>query len=283
MLKSQKKKRGFFMFLLTLVYYLGIASCGIQGAENGYKLPYTGNILVSSFFAAFGGGLIRDIVLLNTIPVVFTSQCIPDIVIALFSGMMYINIKQKKIIKYLSIFADAASLGKFISIGIEKAIPVTDSELVIVTCGIVTALGGGVLSRIFCGYSIKLIIISNINYRFFTVFGAIIYYKFIQIGIEHITVQSIIVVYTTITAIACNNNITNMIKKHLKNCFCQRYILTDSINIQKQINTKQIFAVQTTIHKYRYLYRLNENSNLIVHINYMCTCKIIMLHRIRQM
>lgn len=271
------------MFFATLVYYLGIASCGIQGAENAYKLPYTGNTIVSSFLTAFGGGLIRDIVLLNRFPVVFTSQCIPDIAIALFSGMMYKNVRQKKIIKFLSVFADAASLGQFISIGINKAIPVTDSELVIVTCGIVTALGGGILSRIFCGYSIKHIIYSNINYRFFTALGAIMYYQFIQIGIEHITVQTIIIVYTTITAIACDKHMTNIIKKHLRNCFCQRYNLIDSLNIQKQISTMQILSIQTTIHKYRYLYQLSESRNLSVPTNYICDCKVIMLHRIRQM
>ncbi len=55
--------------MFTILYYLGIVSCGIQGAEKvapeKMELCFTSmvRVLVSVLLNSFGGGLIRDLLL----------------------------------------------------------------------------------------------------------------------------------------------------------------------------------------------------------------------------
>lgn len=195
------------MLLLSLIYYLGMASCGVQGAEKS-----KGNIecvICSAFFSSFGGGLVRDIILLKIWPAVFKYESLPDVITALFSAMLYrTSLHNKRINNYLknfSFFSDAIGLSQFICIGVDKALNNECPFHIVLLCGITTALGGGILSSLFSGYSIKAAIFSHPTYKIITIEGTLLYIYFLFIGVEQYSAQVYLALFT-LTAIVLDKS-----------------------------------------------------------------------------
>lgn len=134
----------------SMVYYLGIFSCALQGAEKGkddYYTPIHRYVLNS-----FGGGLIRDCILAVP-PWLFTRQALPDLIFVILVGCIYscyflhrLHKDHKKFIDIIILLTDALGLGSFIAIGMNKAFICTNNPIVIIICGYITAIGGGILA-----------------------------------------------------------------------------------------------------------------------------------------
>lgn len=265
--------------LLLMIYYAGIASCGMQGAVKAQTGPCIKS-LMSSFIAAFGGGLIRDLVLLRTYPAAFTLSCVPDILIALFSGIIYTSMRTQKVLARFSIIADAAALGQFISIGVDKAVNMDANSIVAFFCGVITALGGGILSSLCCGISPRTVLSSNIAYRCWTIGGTFIYMSLINLGLTRLAAQTIIVIYTLITTIVCNPSVNAIIKK---------YIVRTTLTIQQigsfqPLNTLwKMVILAMIICCHRLLYRIKNVCCKNIQAPFVYTRKTFFLRRIRQM
>ena len=131
--------------LITAIDILGTFSFAISGAFAAMekKLDPLG-VLVISFVTAIGGGTIRDM-LLGDFPVAWLTNntmawvIAASIVIAIFFGSTL-----KKFDRLLFLF-DAAGLGLFTMIGIQKGIQHGLSTGICITLGTITACFGGVL------------------------------------------------------------------------------------------------------------------------------------------
>lgn len=138
--------------IISLIYYVGIASCAAQGAEKG---KYEYSIPVLHYIAnAFGGGFIRDVIFLGMYPWLFTSSALPDLALVVIIGFLYTyyfcickaDKKQYDIAIQLVTITDAFGLGSFICIGMDKAFVYSSDIFTIIACGYVTAIGGGILA-----------------------------------------------------------------------------------------------------------------------------------------
>ena len=167
--------------IISLIYYIGIASCAAQGAEKG---KYKNNIPILHYMAnAFGGGFIRDVIFLNIHPWLLTSSALPDLTIVVIIGFLYtyyffifkVSEKYYRIIMRFVTITDALGLGSFICIGMDKAFVYSNNIFIIIACGYITAIGGGILAS---GKSFTKILKNKkiIYYHLVTLLGCYYYY-----------------------------------------------------------------------------------------------------------
>lgn len=168
---------------ISLIYYIGIASCAAQGAEKG---KYDNSIPILRYIAnAFGGGFMRDVIFLGIPPWLLTLSALPDIMLVVIVGVLYTyyfcvcNICNKyyDIAMLIIAISDAFGLGSFVCIGMDKAFLYSDNIFIIIACGYITAIGGGILAS---GKSITEIAKSKemIRYHLVTLLGCCYYYIF---------------------------------------------------------------------------------------------------------
>lgn len=167
---------------ISLIYYVGIASCAVQGAENGKNEC---NVPLYYVLNAFGGGFIRDVIFLKMHPWIFTLSALPDLVLVVIIGFVYTyyfficktDKRRYCIAVQLVTITDALGLGSFICIGIDKALMYSSNVFTIIACGYITAIGGGILAS---GKSLVKIFQSkeNVWYHLVTLFGCCYYYIF---------------------------------------------------------------------------------------------------------
>lgn len=203
------------MSFYTFVYFLGIASCGMQGAEKIMK-PYkwTTPYLLCAGINSFGGGFIRDVFLLSVFPAVFTSECVPDIMVAVIAALVYVSAHQSYpvAVKWFTILADACGLGTFIAIGVDKATNLGYSAPVAILSGIITSQGGGILATIFCGTPILQAVSANPTYRVMGIIGTALYSHWIGSAVNPVSAQYAVVLYTTIGALISENMFRNELR-----------------------------------------------------------------------
>lgn len=195
--------------MLKMAYYFAIVACGMMGAKKSFqKSEFL--YLPASFLAALGGGMFRDLLVLHVFPAAFTTDCIPDITVALCSGIAYHMLSQKRALQNFFedfiVLADALGLGTFVFMGIDRSYAFGASPFTAFCCGIITALGGGVLSSLLCGQSIHNVLTVDITYRLITCSSAFLYTYFRAKDINQITAQYIIVLYTYASVLFLNHN-----------------------------------------------------------------------------
>ena len=267
--------------VLKIIYYIGIAACGIQGAEKSKKIYFNVlYILTCALLTAFSGGFTRDTAVLYTYPVVFTLECLPDITVALLSAITFhVHEYKRKQIMLFAIIADAVGLAQFITIGVDKAVDMGASDIIAFISGITTALGGSIVSSLFCGDSIKKILSSNLIYRIHTIIGAFIYISLLNNGVAQLTAQMTVVLYTGVFATSCNSIVRIATKKYISRTL---RVLQQSnsrySDIQQQMSEycfkKPFFCQAQGFNTYKYFYCNLCFSN---------SKKVLMYHRIRQM
>ena len=168
--------------IISLIYYVGIASCAAQGAEKG---KYEKRIPMLYYIAnAFGGGFIRDVIL-NVHPWLLTLSALPDLALVIFIGFLYTycfftlkaNKKHYSIVIQLVSITDAFGLGSFVCIGMDKAFVHSNNVFTIIACGYITAIGGGILAS---GKPLMKIFKSRdaFRYHLVTLLGCCYYYIF---------------------------------------------------------------------------------------------------------
>lgn len=188
------------MELLLIIYYIGITSCCIQGVEKSCG-KHESFCFLLAFFSSLGGGMFRDLFGLFVFPLALTRDCIPEILIALCTVFLYRTLSWKHAmlqskIKQFTMITDSLGLGTFIAFGIDRALKLGANQITAFCCGIVTALGGGILSSLLCGKSLREVLTANIPYRVITIIGAILYMYFLTNGINPITAQYCLILYT---------------------------------------------------------------------------------------
>ncbi|MBQ7359519.1 MAG: TRIC cation channel family protein [Lachnospiraceae bacterium] len=178
--------------LMTLIYWFGLITCVVSGYHKGKnfcQVPIF-HFLINSF----GGGLARDVLIMNTKVWLFTLDAIPDILYVLLIGILYSKIAKEYTSRELLIcdsivgFIDALSVGSFAAIGIDKAYSLGYDSHVAIISGYVTACWGGVLANFLQLYTV--ITASNMYYHF-VVFISCILYSHLQNGYILCTLISI--------------------------------------------------------------------------------------------
>lgn len=202
------------MIILKVIYFLGLASCGIQGVQRAYRKQLsTPRHILSAFLSAFGGGLTRDACLLNTHPAVFAITCLPEIIIALGSALLYLHFSCiNRHIELCVVLADSLGLAQFITIGVDRALSFKENYTLAFFSGVCTSLGGGIISSILSGETIKKVMCSNLPYRIIDVAGTALYIILIKNDIDQTCAQATIV-FLTFFAIFCNRLVVETIEK----------------------------------------------------------------------
>ncbi len=169
------------VFILNII---GTVSFAISGALVSVKarLDLFGVVFLG-IVTAFGGGIMRDVLLGFDIPQIFSKTYL--VLIALLTSVtvfiiLYINrknmLKLDAKISYFNNFFDAIGLGAFTVMGTETAFStgVYENVLLSVTLGFLTAVGGGMIRDILAN-SAPFILRKHV-YALVSIFGALIYY-----------------------------------------------------------------------------------------------------------
>ena len=260
------------MKLLSIIYYFGIFACGIQGSQKSYK-HHMLLCFHTSFLASLGGGLCRDLFILLVFPVAFTKSSLPEITIVICSIFFYRICQQKhaiqNILKPFVTLTDALGLGTFIAIGIDHALDSGTSPIIALCSGIITALGGGILSSLLCGQSIYKILTTNISYRIITILGAIIYIYSLVNGIDKTVAQYGLILYTLTFVMITNYNLKTILIKYQMDLFQlpSKIIILSlmdamlyPLNVQYIHSTKSFYSLNNFDYLKNKTYYLKKNN-----------------------
>lgn len=134
--------------LWTGLEVIGTVAFAAAGALVGIKkrLDIFG-VAMLAVTTAVGGGILRDTLIGNIPPLAFRNPLFIFISLAI-AGVVSIFVKQVARQHRLLNFCDALGLGAFTATGASLALA-QDSVLLVVTVGVVTGTGGGVLRDIF--------------------------------------------------------------------------------------------------------------------------------------
>lgn len=187
MKETPKEKAGDKMIneiLMNVMEWIGTAAFAVSGAlvAIGCGLDLFGVVIVGCV-TAVGGGMIRDLLIGNTPPLVFAK---PDILIlalvttlAVFA-ISYINSKRfkgiRQRIEYINIFFDALGLASFSVTGVVVACESVDkcSPLLAITLGVLTGVGGGILRDVLVNE--KPYVLTKHIYAVASILGSSVYY-----------------------------------------------------------------------------------------------------------
>lgn len=138
------------MFLIEVFVYVGIIAASISGTLVGIqkKLDLFGVVFIAACTAC-GGGLIRDIILGQSVPTVFIkpSYFLVSTVVSLLTWLFYQHTLQ---FQTTLIVTDAIGLGVFTAVGAYSAIDHgLKGAFLIVSMGLITGIGGGIMRDVF--------------------------------------------------------------------------------------------------------------------------------------
>lgn len=157
--------------LLQLANHFGTFAFALSGVRLTENPEHRHKPLLTAFLSAFGGGLTRDLILLQRRPALFNSQI--DILITLFVFLLYAVLRQfqltqllnNRLIKILLFFFDAAGTAVFICAGVEAAISCNAGISIILFSGVLTAIGGGIWAAFVAGRTPRTILRDAVGYR----------------------------------------------------------------------------------------------------------------------
>lgn len=272
------------MNLLSLIYYLGIIACGIQGSQKSCQL-HKGFCLPVSFLTAMGGGIIRDLFLLSVFPVAFTAGCISDAMIALCAGIFHRVFQHKNVIpkkfEHFVMLSDALGVGTFIAMGVDKALTLGANQDIALCCGVVTALGGGILTSLLCGQSIFKVLTASIAYRIITILGTILYMYCLAIGVNSTAAQYLLILYIFSSISITNYNYRKMLISHLtkslKHTRTMVFPVPKAAILYRPKNCAIHIPVQLTLPYFFFAFNYARNRNL-PYLNYAYISQNLKLH-----
>lgn len=175
------------MFILELV---GVAAFAISGAMFALeKRADAFGIMLLGVITALGGGIIRDLLLGNTPPVMFTSYTYVlvaaaaalAVFLAAYAHRESYRKNMDKIDSVNNVF-DAVGLAVFTVSGMNMAIAQTGmgNPFLVIVLGVVTGVGGGVLRDTMLGVMAKLL--RKRIYALASLAGGIVYYLLLLTG-----------------------------------------------------------------------------------------------------
>jgi Predicted membrane protein len=145
----------------------------ITGAVKGVRirLDLLG-VLVFAVTVGCGGGMVRDMLLGATPVAAFQNGYYVGL--CLFAGLIVFLMAPKVVGRWkIIIYADAIGLGIFTAIGVQKAASLGVGIVGQVTCGVLTAVGGGVLRDVFAR-EVPMVLTSDF-YATASIIGALVY------------------------------------------------------------------------------------------------------------
>ena len=192
--------------LMLIMELLGTVSFAVSGAlvAISCKLDLFGVLTVGTI-TAVGGGIIRDVLIGQIPPTVFTK---PEILLlAIITALIvfiiaFINSKRiediHKKIDLINIFFDAVGLAAFSVTGVEVtcAAGYIGNEALVLTMGVLTGVGGGVLRDILVNEK-PYILVKHI-YAVASLLGSVVYYV-VGICYGYQLVGTVVSVILTIT------------------------------------------------------------------------------------
>ena len=175
------------MFILELV---GVAAFAISGAMVALeKRADAFGIMLLGVITALGGGIIRDLLLGNTPPVMFTSYTYVlvaaaaalAVFLAAYAHRESYRKNMDKIDSVNNVF-DAVGLAVFTVSGMNMAIAQTGmgNPFLVIVLGVVTGVGGGVLRDTMLGVMVKLL--RKRIYALASLAGGVVYYLLLLTG-----------------------------------------------------------------------------------------------------
>lgn len=170
--------------LLLFLEIIGTVSFSVSGAVVGIKagLDIFGVVFVSAI-TAFGGGILRDILIGRTPPAIFGNTYMVLLsVVSAFVVFIIIYRKRDKFfgmeerIEYINNFFDAIGLAAFSVIGTEVAFVngFSDNTFLSVMLGMLTGIGGGIFRDVLTD-STPFVFKKHI-YALASIIGSILYY-----------------------------------------------------------------------------------------------------------
>ena len=176
------------MFVLELV---GVAAFAISGAMVALeKRADAFGIMLLGVITALGGGIIRDLLLGNTPPVMFTSYTYVlvaaaaalAVFLAAYAHRESYRKNMDKIDSVNNVF-DAVGLAVFTVSGMNMAIAQTGmgNPFLVIVLGVVTGVGGGVLRDTMLGVMAKLL--RKRIYALASLAGGVVYYLLLLAGV----------------------------------------------------------------------------------------------------
>jgi uncharacterized membrane protein YeiH len=132
--------------MFEVAEYIGIIAFAMSGffVAIRAKLDFLG-VLVSVFLTAFGGGIIRDVIV-DKMPYTFTHTMPGIIVLAMMVSLLILRVHQRKGIEERFIFITSDSIG-LVSFSVTGALIALEAGLNltgVLALSFVTAVGGGI-------------------------------------------------------------------------------------------------------------------------------------------
>lgn len=183
------------MNILAIVEIIGTIAFAMSGALVAIKkdLDYYG-IAVLAIVTATGGGIIRDLLISNSIPYSLEnpSFALISIASAAFIVFFYNRVKMesyRRVIHYL----DAIGLAAFTAIGAKIAIENGfDQTYIVVTFSVLTGTGGGIIRDVFSG-EIPFVFRKEI-YAVASIVGSLVYLIILKVFDPNIALYSCLLV-----------------------------------------------------------------------------------------
>ena len=138
----------------TSFEYFAILLWSISGAIVGWRKGYDFvGVFVMAFVSSFGGGLLRDGLFLQRLPVVLTDSNYYWIMIAAVAGVIVVGRRMQRdrnLPKIVSVI-DALGVPMFVIIGVELGVARGLEAPAVVLVGTVSGVGGGLLRDLMAG------------------------------------------------------------------------------------------------------------------------------------
>lgn len=168
--------------LLEIIEWIGTVVFSASGAlvAIGAGLDFFGVLVVGSITAT-GGGIMRDIVIGNVPPIVFSSfelLLVAVVTAALVFVVAYVNAERFDLfrdrLEHMSIIFDALGLAVFTVSGVEHAAEKGCDLVAVLFAGVITGVGGGVLRDVLVNE--KPYILTKHVYALASIAGCVLYY-----------------------------------------------------------------------------------------------------------
>lgn len=170
--------------LLTVMEWIGTIAFAVSGSLVAIScgLDLFG-VLTVGCITATGGGMLRDIILGNIPPLIFSNTHI--LLVALLTSLMvfiiaYVNSKRfnglRERIDYINILFDAIGLAVFSLTGVEIAhgVGISHDVVLSITAGVLSGVGGGVIRDVLVNE--KPYVLTKHIYAVASILGSGIYY-----------------------------------------------------------------------------------------------------------
>lgn len=194
--------------ILYFLEAIGIWFFAISGALTAAEKRFDAmGVIIIASVTAFGGGIVRDL-MIGATPVVLLTR--PSYLYLILGGVLIAFVFNKKLNKLRKTFFlfDAVGLGLFAIAGMQKSLIYGITPMYAITMGMVTATFGGLLRDILC-HEVPFIFRKEL-YALVAVFGATLFYfleTYIQNDLIAYSVSIASVVVIRILAVRYNWNL----------------------------------------------------------------------------